>query len=1117
MATETGSIFSDIRVRLDKLSGDLKKVDAKFDQFAKENKKTTEGIVTQNEKSTKKVTKNWLTSFSAIKIAGVAALIAVGVAFKKAVGTFAATEQSLANVQAAANATAADMKRLEDAAASAGETTRFSASQAADALFFLASAGFTAQESIDSLDATLLLAGATGSDLAESANVLTATLSQFNLEAEDSERVVNIFAAANSNSQATLQKMAGALRQVGPIAGTMGIALEEVTGSLQLLFNAGFRGEAAGTALRNTLGDLGNAASPVIERLGALGIAFEDVNPNVVGLTGAIRAMEEGEIKATQAIEIFGKESGPQLASLLSKGSAAIEEYEKAVTDTDEAARQYAVQNDTLAGSFDSFKSKLEGFGNSFIQNIVKPLRGLLDIAGNVLTFFTNVNKAVTASRELAESLDNVETLTVLLEEDTLALAEQFFNLSEQESLSNTEKLEQEKIATRLKELYPGLTQEILASKDATLALVNQERELNKLALGEEIELLTLQQERLNKEIAEQAKILKRDLVQSWNLNDRSIINTKEDIDKFNESQAEFTKRVEEATTTQELNALALEAGAGNIEQLSLVYGFLNEDLDETTTAIDKASFQLAELDGNVQGAATTWETYTTKVTETKAAQDEENAAIEETITLTEDEQKAIEEAADAAIEAAKDQALQEKKQQSNRLRRGEELRERRISLFRKQQELVAEQGKLEEAEALRQKGLQSDVLERGEELRERKIALFRLDQELAEEQKKLDQDQALLEKERQSDRLRRGEEERKRKIELFKKQEELLAEEEKLEEEKTATLLEQNKIQAASERDLVDSFVNGFGEITEAAASRARIQGELEEEITKKQQEELDKREEAQDDFWDHLIVTGLKIAQELFNINGTRIQNEIDAENELLETQLTNLDAQLLAELAAAGLSELTTIQKLEKKLAAAIAEGEAETAAELEQQIARLKIIEDFDEKKAAVEKESARKIAQLQYEADLNAWNAQGLQIISSTALGAVNAASAAAAAGPIAAAAAAAIMLALGVAQGINHVKGKPTPPAFQTGGLVLGGGGSSGTNVNVAENGTDEILFNSGQSGERFIRQFADGIAQALASRNVPIHATFIMNDQVLFDAVSFGNENGHIKGVSGQ
>ena len=294
---------------------------------------------------------------------GIGAVVRVS---KEAIKIFAEFEQSMAKVRSITKATDLEFLALQQAAKSAGETTRFTANQAADALFFLASAGLSATESAEALAGVLLLAGATGSDLGTTAETVTAILSQFSLETSDAARVSNVFAAANANSQATMEKLIAAFRQAGPVSAGLGISLEETTGALQILFNEGFRAETAGRALKSALADLATESSLANRKLQQLGISFEEVNPETVGLIGSIRALEEAGIGTSQALDIFGKVAGPQLSVLIREGAGAIEQYTEAVTDTNEAAEQYAIQNDTLKGDLDILKSVTQAVAIEF-------------------------------------------------------------------------------------------------------------------------------------------------------------------------------------------------------------------------------------------------------------------------------------------------------------------------------------------------------------------------------------------------------------------------------------------------------------------------------------------------------------------------------------------------------------------------------------------------------------------------------------------------------------------------------------------------------------------------------------------------------------------------------
>ncbi len=399
MAVDAGTIKSEIRIDIKKLEQDIGKVKSKFSSLAGDVKKPTDriakaftgatdrikGAFTRLSGSVKKSSdkiKNTFNNLSnSVKISAGIAFAAVGALAKASIGQFAEFEQSMANVQSVARGTPAEFKKLEDAALKAGETTRYSASQAAEALYSLASAGLNATDATNALEGALELAAATGSDLATASAAIATTLSQYGLEATEAGSITNVFAAAIANSLATLPKLQASLAKVGPLAGKLGVSLEETTGALQALYNGGIRGEEAGTALKNILSSLANEADPAAQKLAALGVSFADVDPAANSLADVIGRLEEANLSAGQAFEIFGKEAGTPLLTILAGGKKGFEELTAAVTDTDAAAQAVAIQNDTLKGSLDKLKSAWESFKiilGKALNGVFRPLVDLL-------------------------------------------------------------------------------------------------------------------------------------------------------------------------------------------------------------------------------------------------------------------------------------------------------------------------------------------------------------------------------------------------------------------------------------------------------------------------------------------------------------------------------------------------------------------------------------------------------------------------------------------------------------------------------------------------------------------------------------------------------------------
>lgn len=374
MAEDAGSIYSEVRINLNKLNGDIAKLDVKMNAIRKGQEKTAT--------ATKKA---WTGSFSAIKIGGVAAMTAITMAMKTAISTGAKFEQSIANVASVANATAKEMKELSDAAKEAGATTRFTASQAADAMYSLSSAGFNTKQVMDSLNGVLLLAGATQSNLASTSETVVTTLKQFGLQASDSAKVANVFAAAASNSMANVTRLTASMTQAGAISGVMNISLEDSVAALEALYDAGVPAEKAGRAMKLIMLDLADANSTVTQKLEGMGFAYEDLDPTMNSFADIIDTLNSNSQRSIDIASAFGTVASGSVASLLKTGGNAIRDYRDEITDTNKAAEMYARQNNTLAGSFDLLKSAAENLAIGITEGFTPAFEPLVDLFASLL------------------------------------------------------------------------------------------------------------------------------------------------------------------------------------------------------------------------------------------------------------------------------------------------------------------------------------------------------------------------------------------------------------------------------------------------------------------------------------------------------------------------------------------------------------------------------------------------------------------------------------------------------------------------------------------------------------------------------------------------------------
>ena len=315
-----------------------------------------------------------------------APILALGTA---AVNVSQQFEQSMANAASVAGATGEDFARMTALARDMGSKTVFSASQAADALYYMASAGYKVDQMADSIQATLNLASATQSDLAFTTDTVISTLNQFGLEANQAERVTNVFAAAIGNSMANMDKLSNSMGYVGPVANSLGYSIEETTGALAVLYNAGYDGSTAGTALRQSLVSLMNPSTAALGVFEELGLTYDEVNPATNDLATIIDRLGAAGMDTSQAMKVFGARAGPGMLALLSAGGDAVRDMTASITGTDKASEMAATQLNTLQGQVKILKSELEeiaiSFGDvlipiirQFIQKYVSPLTAKL-------------------------------------------------------------------------------------------------------------------------------------------------------------------------------------------------------------------------------------------------------------------------------------------------------------------------------------------------------------------------------------------------------------------------------------------------------------------------------------------------------------------------------------------------------------------------------------------------------------------------------------------------------------------------------------------------------------------------------------------------------------------
>ena len=372
------------------------------------------GAAASIRKSTGKIVK----AMAAIGVVG-AAVATAGVI--KATMVFADYEQAVTNAASVTGLSGQaylDAKaNIDSLAKTLGETTVFSAAQAANAMYDLASAGFAVSGmTTDDLEPILDLAAATQADLAFATETVTAALGQFGLGMDDTQRVSDVMAKSIGSSKATIDKLSISLRTVGPVANAMGIEIEETTALLGTMFNAGMMGEQAATGLKTAFAVLAAPSNVVQSAINDLGLTMDDVNPVTRDFTDILDTLRMSGASTSDIFTIFGREGAASINTLIANTDG-IRELEATLRSAGGAAQDMAdKQLATLSGAFTLLKSALEGlmisigeFTSDSMQNMAIAFRDAIPAMKDLI--LNGLAKIKQAAIELGPTFDNMKSI----------------------------------------------------------------------------------------------------------------------------------------------------------------------------------------------------------------------------------------------------------------------------------------------------------------------------------------------------------------------------------------------------------------------------------------------------------------------------------------------------------------------------------------------------------------------------------------------------------------------------------------------------------------------------------------------------------------------------------
>ena len=364
---------------LNNISKEISKVSKDFEGL----KKVGEGISSVGKK---------LTVGLSLPIAG------IGVVSGKTAMDF---EAGMNKVSAISGATGKDLEKLENLAKEMGRTTKFTSLESAEALSYMGMAGWKTQDMLNGLPGILSLASAGGTDLALTSDIVTDGLTAMGLTAKDTDKFVDIMASTVSNANTSIELMGETLAYVGPVAGSLGIEMDDLSVAIGLMGNAGLKGSQAGTSLRAGLTNLVKPTKEMKNAMEKYGVELVKNTDGSVDLMGTMQNLRNvlGELDQTtqaQALAtIFGKEAMSGWASIVNASESDFNKLTEAIANSEGSAKSMA---DTMMGgakgALTEMKSALEGVAITIGERLTPFIEKLADGVSKLCTWFQSLSPA---------------------------------------------------------------------------------------------------------------------------------------------------------------------------------------------------------------------------------------------------------------------------------------------------------------------------------------------------------------------------------------------------------------------------------------------------------------------------------------------------------------------------------------------------------------------------------------------------------------------------------------------------------------------------------------------------------------------------------------------------
>ena len=321
-----------------------------------------------------------------------------GAAMKKSIDF----DDTMRKVKATSGATGDEFNQLRTKALQMGRDTKFTASESAEAMNYMALAGWDTKQMISGIGGVMNLAAASGEDLATVSDIVTDNLTAFGMKAKDSTHFADVMAQTSSKANTDVRGLGEAFKYAAPVAGALGYTVEDTSIAIGLMSNAGIKGEKAGTALRTMFTNLAKPTKAMKDKMDELGISITDSNGEMLPMRDVMDQLRtkmgglSKDQQAAAASTIFGKEAMSGALAVINASDEDYKKLTKSIDGSSGASKRMANEMEGgIGGAMRKMKSAIESLAISLGDALAPILYKVATWVTKLATKFSNLPSGV--------------------------------------------------------------------------------------------------------------------------------------------------------------------------------------------------------------------------------------------------------------------------------------------------------------------------------------------------------------------------------------------------------------------------------------------------------------------------------------------------------------------------------------------------------------------------------------------------------------------------------------------------------------------------------------------------------------------------------------------------